>query len=156
MKKKGPDERPLATNRRARFDYNILETLEAGIQLLGTEVKSVRAGKVQLRDSYVEIRQGEAFMIGAHISPYSHGNRENHDPDRTRKLLLKRREIDRLYGKTQAKGLTVVPLKMYLSGHHIKVEIALVQGKRQHDKRLAEKQRELDREVEETLTRKDW
>lgn len=146
----------LARNRQARHEYHILETLEAGIALLGTEVKSVRAGKVQLRDAFVEVVDGEAFLVAAHISPYTFGNRENHEPTRRRKLLLHRREIDRLYGRVQAKGLTVVPLSFVLSGNLIKVEIALVQGKKLHDKRLAEKQRELDREVEETLGRRDW
>jgi SsrA-binding protein len=156
MAKKPQADRPLASNRKARFDYHILETWEAGIQLLGTEVKSIRAGKIQLKDSYVEFKDGEAFLVGAHISPYSHGNLANHDPERKRKLLLKRREIDRMFGKTLAKGLTVVPLEVHLTGNKIKVEIALVQGKKQHDKRLAEKHRQLDREVEETLSKKNW
>jgi SsrA-binding protein len=140
--------RPLASNKRARHDYHVLETFEAGIQLAGTEVKSVREGRVQLKDSYVEFRDGQAYLVGAHISPYSHGNRENRDPERVRKLLLKKREIDRLFGRTQLKGLTVVPLAVYLKGNWIKVEIALVQGKKLYDKREAEKTRELDREVE--------
>jgi SsrA-binding protein len=148
--------RNLATNRRARHDYHVLETMEAGLVLLGTEVKSIREGKVQLRDSFVEIRDGEAWMIGAHVSPYTHGNRENHDPDRPRKLLLKRREIERLFGRTLQKGFTVVPLRLYLKGNRIKAEIALVRGKKLHDKREAERQRELDREVEETLAKRNW
>jgi SsrA-binding protein len=140
--------RPLASNKRARHDYHVLETFEAGIQLAGTEVKSVREGRVQLKDSYVEFKDGQAYLVGAHISPYSHGNRENRDPERVRKLLLKKREIDRLFGRTQLKGLTVVPLAVYLKGNWIKVEIALVQGKKLYDKREAEKTRELDREME--------
>jgi len=140
--------RPLASNKRARHDYHVLETYEAGIQLAGTEVKSVREGRVQLKDSYVEFKDGQAWLVGAHVSPYSHGNRENRDPERIRKLLLKKREIDRLFGRTQLKGLTVVPLAVYLKGNWIKVEIALVQGKKLYDKREAEKTRELDREVE--------
>ena len=140
--------RPLASNKKARHDYHVLETFEAGIQLAGTEVKSVREGRVQLKDSYVEFKDGQAWLVGAHISPYSHGNRENRDPERVRKLLLKKREIDRLFGRTQLKGLTVVPLAVYLKGNWIKVEIALVQGKKLYDKREAEKARELDREVE--------
>lgn len=141
--------RPLASNRRARHDYHLLETCEAGLALTGTEVKSIRQGKIQLRDSHVEIRDGEAFLVGAHVSPYSHGNRENPDPERPRKLLLSRREIDRLYGKTQVKGLTIVPLQVYLKGQWIKIEIALAQGKRLYDKRQAERERELEREARE-------
>ncbi len=140
--------RPLASNKRARHDYHVLETFEAGIQLAGTEVKSVREGRVQLKDSYVEFKDGQAYLVGAHISPYSHGNRENREPERIRKLLLKKREIGRLFGRTQLKGLTVVPLAVYLKGNWIKVEIALVQGKKLYDKREAEKTRELDREAE--------
>jgi SsrA-binding protein len=140
--------RPLASNKRARHDYHVLETFEAGIQLAGTEVKSVREGRVQLKDSYVEFKDGQAYLVGVHVSPYSHGNRENRDPERIRKLLLKKREIDRLFGRTQLKGLTVVPLAVYLKGNWIKVELALVQGKKLYDKREAEKTRELDREME--------
>lgn len=148
--------RPLASNKKARHDYHVLETFEAGIQLHGTEVKSVREGRVQLKDSYVEFKDGQAFLVGAHISPYSHGNRENRDPDRVRRLLLKKREIDRLFGRTQLKGLTVVPLAVYLKGNWIKVEIALVQGKKLYDKREAEKTRELDREVEAAVKGGKW
>jgi SsrA-binding protein len=148
--------RPLATNKRARHDYHVLETFEAGIQLAGTEVKSVREGRVQLKDSYVEFKDGQAFLVGAHISPYSHGNRENRDPERVRKLLLKKREIDRLFGRTQLKGLTVVPLSVYLKGNWIKVEIALVQGKKLYDKRESEKLRELDREAEAAVKSGKW
>jgi SsrA-binding protein len=143
----------LASNRRALHEYFVLERLEAGIALRGTEVKSARAGLVQLHDAFVEFRDGEAFLVGAHVSPYSHGNRENHEPERGRKLLLHRREIDRLYGKSRAKGSTVVPLAMYRSGNRIKVEIALVQGKKQHDKRQAVREREMDREVAEAMSR---
>ena len=148
--------RPLASNKRARHDYHVLETFEAGIQLAGTEVKAARAGKVQLKDSYVEFRDGQAFLVGAHISPYSHGNRENHEPERPRQLLLKKREIERLFGRTQLKGLTVVPLSVYLKGNWIKVEIALVQGKKLFDKREAEKTRELDREAEAAVKSGRW
>src|SRR5262245_6783243 len=140
--------RPLASNKRARHDYHVLETFEAGIQLAGTEVKSVREGRVQLKDSYVEFKDGQAYLVGAHISPYSHGNRENREPERVRKLLLKKREIVSRLGRRQRKGLTVVPLAVYLKGNWIKVEIALVQGKKLYDKREAEKTRELDREAE--------
>lgn len=147
-------DRLLASNRRARFEYHVLETLEAGIVLTGTEVKAARNGKIQLRDSFVEFRDGEAFLVGAHISPYTHGNRENHEPQRDRKLLLHRREIDRLFGRAIEKGLTVVPMAVRLRGNRVKVDIALVRGKKLHDKREAQKKRELDREVEETLARR--
>ncbi|NJL27397.1 MAG: SsrA-binding protein SmpB [Thermoanaerobaculia bacterium] len=143
--------RPLASNRRAHHEYHVLERFEAGVVLRGTEVKAVRMGRVQLADGFVEFRNGEAFLVGVHVSPYSHGNRENHDPDRPRKLLLRRRDLDRLFGRTQAKGFTVVPLAMYLKGNWVKVEIALVQGKKLHDKRQSEKERELDKEVREAL-----
>ena len=133
-----------------------MEKLEAGIALLGTEVKSVRQGKVQLKDSYVEIREGEAFLVGAHISPYSHGNLANHDPERPRKLLLRRREIDRLFGKTTIQGLTCIPLSVYLSGNHIKLEVAVARGKRLYDKRQAEKQKILRQEAEEGMKQKGW
>lgn len=141
----------LATNRKARHDYHIVETLEAGIVLRGTEVKSIREGKVQLKDSYVEVRAGEAFLVGAHISPYHHGNRENHDPERKRKLLLHRREIDRLAGRIAMRGETCVPLAIYLKSGKIKVEIALARGKKQYDKRQAAKERLLDREAKEAI-----
>lgn len=143
--------RPLASNRKARHDYHVLETVEAGLALHGTEVKSARQGRVQLKDSYVEFRAGEAFLVGAHISAYSHGNRENHEPERPRKLLLKRREIEKLAGRTVAKGLTVVPLSVYLRGDRIKVELALAQGKKMYDKRETEKLRELDKEMREAV-----
>ena len=145
------EPRALASNKRARHDYHLLETFEAGIQLSGTEVKSVREGRIQLKDSYVEIRDGDAFLVGAHISPYSHGNRENHPPERPRRLLLSRREIDRLFGKSQLQGLTIVPLSVYLKGNWIKLEIALAQGKKLYDKREAAKRRILDREAEEAV-----
>ena len=151
MAKKDNSTRVLASNRRARHEYLILETLEAGLALSGTEVKGIRTGKVQLRDSFVEFRDGEAWLIAAHITPYSHGNRENHLPDRPRKLLLNQREIHRLAVKVQAKGLTVVPLSLYLKGAWIKIEIALVQGKKLHDKRQAEREREQEKEAREAI-----
>ncbi len=119
--------------------------------LTGTEVKSARAGKVQLKDGFVEFRPSGAFLMAVHISPYSHGNRENHEPERPRKLLLKKREIDRLAGRSQAKGYTVVPLKVYLKGNHVKVEIGLAQGKKLYDKRQASRERDLDREAHEAM-----
>lgn len=147
-KPKEPAKRVLASNRRATHDYQIVETEEAGIALSGTEVKAVRNGKVQLKDSFVEFRNGQAWLVGAHISHYSHGNRENHPPERDRRLLLRRRQIDRFFGRTLTKGFTVVPLSIYLKGNWIKVEIALAQGKKLYDKRQAEREKELDREVE--------
>ena len=151
-----PDQRLLASNKRARHDYHILETVEAGIQLSGTEVKSARAGKVQLKDSYIEFKGGQAYLVGAHISPYSHGNRENHAPEAVRRLLLKKREIDRLFGRTQLKGLTVIPLSVYLKGNWIKLEVALAQGKKLYDKRETERERELDREAEAAVKGGKW
>ena len=148
--------RPLASNKKARYDYHVLDTFEAGIQLHGTEVKSVREGRVQLKDSYIDFKDGQAYLVGAHISPYSHGNRENREPERVRRLLLKKREIERLFGRTQLKGLTVVPLSVYLKGNWIKVEIALAQGKKLFDKREAEKTRELDREAEAAVKSGQW
>lgn len=143
--------RQLAANRKARYDYHIHDRLEAGLALTGTEVKAARSGKVQLREGFVEFKNGEAFLVGVHISPYSHGNRENHLPDRPRKLLLRRREIERLFGRSQTKGYTVVPLSMYLKGKLVKIEIALVSGKKRYDKRQAEREREHDREAREAM-----
>lgn len=153
MAGKRPSDRRLASNRKAHHDYLILERFEAGIVLLGTEVKSAREGRIQLKDSYVEIVEGEAYLVGAHISPYSHGNRNNHDPERRRKLLLKRREIERLMGRTIIQGQTCVPLAVYLKGNRIKVEIALAKGKKLYDKRQAAKAKMLDQEAREALGR---
>lgn len=141
----------LATNRKARHDYEILEKLEAGIALLGTEVKSVREGRIQLKDSYVEVVAGEAYLVGVHISPYSHGNRANHDPERRRKLLLQRRQIERIMGRTTMQGQTCIPLAVYLKGNRIKVEIALAKGKKLYDKRQAEKAKMMDKEAREAI-----
>ncbi len=146
-----PHIRQLASNRRAFHEYHIHDRIEAGLALTGTEVKAARAGKVQLKDGFVEFRNDEAFLMSIHISHYSHGNRENHEPERPRKLLLKRREISRLFGRSQAKGFTVVPLKLYLKGNLIKVEIALAQGKKLYDKRQAARERDLDREAQEAM-----
>lgn len=144
-------KRPLAKNRRAFHEYHIHDRFEAGIALKGTEVKAARTGKVQLKEGFVEFRDGQAFLQGVHVSPYSHGNRENHLPDRPRKLLLHKREIEKLAGRSQAKGYTVVPLEMYLKGQLVKVEVALVQGKKLHDKRATERERELDREARQAM-----
>ncbi len=134
----------MATNRRAAYRYNLLERFEAGIALTGTEVKSLREGGVQLKDAYATIRDGEVWLIGMYIAPYGPAARENHDPERSRKLLLHRREIDRLIGHTQERGLTLVPTRVYFSdpGSRAKVEIALARGKDVHDKRETIRRRE--------------
>ncbi|MEY4168248.1 MAG: SsrA-binding protein, partial [Acidobacteriota bacterium] len=129
-KKTAEKDRVIATNREAYHNYFILETFEAGIQLTGTEVKSARAGKVTLKDGYVQVTEGEAWLLNVHISPYSHGNRENHEPDRDRRLLLHKREIERLFSKIREKGLTLVPTKFYFKGNLIKCEIGLARGKK--------------------------
>ncbi len=145
--KRDASEKLFATNKKAFHDYFILEKLEAGIVLVGTEVKSIREARINLKDSYAMIRQGEAFLLNCHISPYSHGNRQNHDPTRTRKLLLHEKEIRKLIGKTQEKGLTVVPLRVYLRRGKIKVELGVARGKKLHDKRETERRKELDQEA---------
>ncbi|MDA8326044.1 MAG: SsrA-binding protein SmpB [Nitrospiraceae bacterium] len=145
--------RPVAENRKAYHDFFIDETCEAGIALTGTEVKSIREGKANLRDSYVLIKDGEAFLLNCHISPYSHGNIMNHEPLRTRKLLLKKREIERLRGQIIQKGFTLVPLKMYFKGPYVKLEIGLARGKKFFDKREALKEKEAGRQIERALKR---
>jgi SsrA-binding protein len=141
------NDKVVATNREAYHNFHIMETVECGIALTGTEVKSVREGRCNLKDSYGQIRQGEAWLLNAHISPYTHGNRENHEPTRTRKLLLHKKEIDKLQGKAQEKGLTLVPTKMYLKNGRVKIELAVAKGKKLYDKRETEKRREADREA---------
>jgi SsrA-binding protein len=141
----------IAVNRRARHDYDILEKLDAGIVLTGTEIKSIRARRVQLRDAYATIEDGAPYLHNMHISPYEAGNRFNPDPKRTRKLLLHRREIDRLLGRTTEKGLTLVPLRVYLQRGYAKIELGLARGKRQYDKRKAIAEREARREEERAL-----
>ena len=140
-------EKLLATNRKAYHAYFILDKLEAGIVLLGTEVKSIREGRINLKESYAAVKGGEAFLFDCHISPYSHGNRENHEPTRTRKLLLHRKEIRKLIGKTQEKGLTLVPLRVYLRRGKIKLELGVARGKKLYDKREAERKKDSDREA---------
>jgi SsrA-binding protein len=141
------NEKTVATNREAYFNYHILETYECGIALTGTEVKSIREGRCNLKDSYGIIRTGEAWLLNAHISPYTHGHRDNHDPTRTRKLLLHKAEIERLAGKAQEKGLTLVPTKMYFKNGRLKLELAVGKGKKLYDKRETERKREADREA---------
>ncbi len=138
----------IATNRKAYHDYHIQETHEAGISLLGTEVKSLREGRANLKEGYVLIKDGEAFLLNCHISPYSHGNQLNHEPLRTRKLLLHKNEITKLWGSVSQKGLTLVPLKIYFKHGKAKVEIGLAKGKRQYEKRDTIKKKEADREIE--------
>ncbi len=138
----------ICKNKRARFDFSIEETYEAGIVLKGTEVKSLRQGKVNLKDSYARVSNGEIFLMSAHISPYAHGNQFNHDPDRPRKLLMHKREIKRLYGKSKEKGFSLIPMKMYFKDGRVKVEIGLGKGKRAYDKRELLKQRTVEREAE--------
>jgi SsrA-binding protein len=138
-------------NRQARFNYEILEKFEAGISLLGTEVKSIREGKANIKEAYADIRGGEIWLIGAHISPYSHGNITNHDSLRDRKLLLNATEIHKLYGKVMEKGLTLVPLRLYLKGRLIKLELGLGRGKKLVDKREDIKKKDQEREVQRAL-----
>jgi SsrA-binding protein len=142
----------VATNRQAGYRYEFLDKLEAGIQLQGTEVKSVREGGVQLKDAYAAIRDGELWLHNVHIAPYAPASRENHEPERPRKLLLHRREIERLIGSTQEKGLTLVPTRMYFKGARAKVEIALARGKDVGDKRRTLKDREMRREAERAIS----
>ena len=145
----------VASNKSAFFNYEIIESLEAGIALLGSEVKSVRDGRVSLKESYAELRNGEVFLVHANISPYEPANRFNHDPLRDRKLLLHRQEIKRLIGKIREKGWTLVPTKVVLNDQgKVKVELALAKGKRMYEKKQAIKERELDREVRAELKRR--
>ena len=145
------EEQLLASNRAAFHNYHVLEKYEAGIALTGTEVKSVLAGRVQLKEGYVAVREGEVWLFNAHISPYSHGNRENHEPLRTRKLLLHKREIEKLDEAAIKQGMTLVPLRIYLKSRRIKVEVAIARGKKMYDKREAELRRTVDRETRAQL-----
>jgi SsrA-binding protein len=146
-------EKLIASNKKAFHDYHVLDKFEAGMELTGTEVKSLRDRGATLKDSYVVFKAGEAFLFGAHISPYTHGNRENHDPERTRRLLLHRREIEKLEAQVVEKGLTIVPLRLYFKDGRVKAEIAVVRGKKLYDKRETEKKREADRETAIALKR---
>ena len=143
--------KPVAQNRKARHDYFIEETLECGIELFGTEVKSLRKGACNLKDSYALVKNDELFLYDVHISPYSHGNRENHNPLRVRKLLMHKREIRRLYGKSQERGLALIPLRMYFRNGKVKVEIGIGRGKKLYDKRedirLKEDRRAMERGI---------
>jgi SsrA-binding protein len=143
--------KPIAENRRARHDYHLLDRLEAGISLTGTEVKSLREGGASLQRSFADLRGGELYLVGAHISEYAQGNVANHDPDRARKLLLHRRELDSLIGKVQERGLTLVPTRMYWKNGRAKVELALARGKETRDKRRDIADREARRQIERAL-----
>jgi SsrA-binding protein len=143
----------IATNRQARHRYNFLETWEAGAMLTGTEVKSLRDGKATIKDGYAAVRDGEVWLYNVHIPPYAPASRENHEPERPRKLLMHRREIERLIGKTREKGLTLIPTRIYFRDGRAKVEIALAKGKDSGDKRQAIKEREMKREMERAIRR---
>jgi SsrA-binding protein len=144
----------VATNRQAGFRYHLLEKIECGIVLRGSEVKSLRDGAVQLKDAYAEVQDGEVWLRNMHIAPYGPAAGDNHDPDRPRKLLLHRKEIERLVGKTAERGLTLVPTRIYFSGPRAKVELALARGKEMHDKRRSIKERETRREIERALSQR--
>ncbi|MBX7223598.1 MAG: SsrA-binding protein SmpB [Blastocatellia bacterium] len=141
----------ITTNRDAYFHYEILQTIEAGLVLVGTEVKALREGRINLKDAYATIRDSEAWLLNAHISPYSHGNRQNHEPVRTRKLLLHKKEIEKLLGSIMEKGLTIVPTKMYFKNGRVKVEIGVGRGKKLYDKRETEQKRSVERETRAML-----
>ena len=155
MKADDDNTRPIANNRKAFHDYFVEDKLEAGIVLVGTEVKSARQGRVNLRDSYAEVREGEVYLVGAHISPYEQGNLANHEPLRARKLLLHVNEIARLQQKINERGYTLVPTRMYFRGSRVKVEIALAHGKKQYDKRADLASRDAQRDVERALRHRD-
>ena len=155
MAKEEKGERVLATNRKALFHYEDLERVEAGLALVGTEVKSIREGGLNFSDSYVDFRGGELFLVGCRIAPYSHGNFMNHAPDRERKLLLHKREILKLQSRVAERGLTLLPLRAYLKHGRVKLEIGLARGKRAHDKREAIKKKDQEREARQAMSRRD-
>ena len=148
-------DKEILTNRQAFHEYHILERFEAGAVLVGTEVKSIMAGRIQLKDSYVALKEGEVWLMNAHISPYSHGNRQNHDPLRTRKLLLHRKEIEKLERETTQKGMTLVVTAIYWKNGRIKFEIGVAKGKKLYDKREAEMRKTVDRETRQQLKERD-
>jgi len=141
----------IALNRQASHNYELLEKFEAGLVLTGTEIKSAREGRVNLRDAYGLVKSGEVWLLNCHISPYSHGNYANHDPLRTRKLLLKRSEINRLIGRTTERGLTLVPLRMYLKDGLLKCEVALAKGRKVHDKREVSRRKTIEKETKQAV-----
>ena len=144
-------EKLIADNRRARHEYHLTDKVEAGLVLAGTEVKALRDGKATLQQAFAEVRDGEAWLVGLHIPEYGHGNRSNHEPDRPRKLLLHRREIDRLYGQVREKGFTLVPTRLYFKDGRVKAEIALAKGKELRDKRRSVADRDARRQIEREL-----
>ena len=144
-------QKTVAQNKKARHDYFVDETYEAGVALCGTEIKSIRRGAVNLKDSYCSFRGGEMYAVGVHISPYEQGNRFNHEPLREKKLLMHRRELRRLQGLVQQKGLTLIPLSLYFSGSYVKMEIGLCRGKKLYDKRDSEAARQAGRDMERHL-----
>jgi len=150
-----PQFKILSDNRKARYTYQMFERFEAGMVLTGTEVKAARAGMIQLQDSFAEIQNNEAWILNAHISHYSHGNISNHEPVRRRKLLLHRQEIMKLLGKTRERGYTLVPTKIYLKEGRVKVEIALAKGRKLHDKRAVERDREREAEARSAMARRN-
>jgi SsrA-binding protein len=147
------DIKTIATNRKARHDYFIEETYEAGLVLTGSEIKSIRAGRVNLRDSFAVVKEGELWLMNAHIAPYDPATYANHEPRRSRKLLMHRREINRIAGKLQEKGFTLVPLRLYLKDNLAKVELGLGRGKKQYDKRAALREKETRREIDRVVAR---
>ena len=151
MKKTKTKDAPLAQNKKARHDYQILETIEAGLVLTGTEIKSVRERRINLKDGFAQIHNGEAWLMNVHISEYTQGNRFNHDPLRARKLLLHKKEIQKLTGQTSEKGITIVPLKVYLKHGFAKVLLGIAKGKHDYDKRETIKKRDQEREIRRTL-----
>jgi SsrA-binding protein len=145
----------VSENRKAYHDYFVLETLEAGLVLTGTEIKSARSGKVQLRDAYADIQGGEAWMLNAHFSPYSHGNIWNHEPTKKRKLLLHKQEITKLFAKVREKGLSIIPLKLYLKNGRLKCELGVCKGKKLHDKREASQARDQELEAKQAMSQRN-
>jgi SsrA-binding protein len=146
------ESKEVVRNRQAFHNYEILEKFEAGLVLTGTEIKSAREGRVNLKDAYGIVKSGEIWLLNCHISPYSHGNYANHDPLRTRKMLLRRSEINRLIGRTTERGLTLVPLRMYLKDGLLKCELALAKGRKVHDKREVERKKTIDKETKQALS----
>lgn len=151
---KGDGTKLIASNKKARRDYHILDTFEAGLSLLGTEVKSLREGRASLAEAYARLKGDEIWLVGAHIPEYSHGNTQNHEPTRARKLLLHRREIEKLRGKISEKGLTLVPLRLYWKAGKAKLQLALAVGKREYDRRDAVQKREAQREIDRALVQR--
>jgi SsrA-binding protein len=148
-----PGDNLLAANRRARYEYSIVESIEAGIELTGTEVKSLRTGRIQLRDGYVRVENGQAWLMQVNIASYQHGNRNNPEPERRRRLLLHKREIEYLDGRVRTQGLTIIPLKLYLVRNRVKVEIGLARGKKLWDKRQDVAKRDAERDMERAIKR---